>query len=239
MKKAVRPTGNVRLYSIVDSNGINFRVREVSLLGARNFRNRNQHVSVFNRYEKLQEMSKRLKKFFLIIFPILLFCTFIFTFINIIIAKFAWASLLIMLGIVSDLPAFSIFCLKLKKDPVVLEFCKYLAAKNVVENAFYDLNRLPQYSEIDNYSLFSYSDVYLYPDLLLIYLMLCVINCFIGMPFHLFLLVLIVYMIMRRADIRVLCFQRLVTAEPENKHYVCAMEKLGLAFDAYNRPYSE
>ncbi len=147
-----------------------------------------------------------------------------------------FATIVYLMLFVLVLPkAFAILTGRLFRNKEMVSFSKYLGAKNAVENAYYNLGRVPNLEEVQEYSLYSSEDKYTKSSYIAaLWLIISCVRFLDGWA----------YWIVTIAAILVLCWldwkdklafvQAMVVSKPDEIHYkaaIVAMEEVADTLD--------
>ena len=122
---------------------------------------------------------------------------------------------------------FAIFVARLRNDQEIVNFSKFLAAKNAVENAFYDLRKIPNVEEAKKYSIFSIDSNYLIGAPYATFIIVNLFLRFIPDLWYFLCTFLALILILILAQKKMLFFwQFLIVSKPDDIHYKTAIASL-------------
>ena len=244
MKKPIQLTGNIRLVGHAEKDGIAFQATRlvgpmgITPDGTLASANESGNIlctpwSVMQNPFIIQEKIKKLSKVVLLVAGILaiLFLSSYFALITLTEASYNILFIIayIMMSFVYLPKAVGIFVARIFGNKEMQAFSKFLAAKNAVENAFYDLGRIPSIEEAQTYSTFSYySDYVPKINALSASLWVCLAFvrilpnswCFLGL-----LIVVSVFLVFAK-KLNFFFWQYLIVSKPEEIHYETALAAL-------------
>lgn len=176
MKKIVNPTGNIRLVGMAEKDGVAFEASKflgpmgISVPGTLAIVDSSNKVNCnpFDFDAEKPLIDKKILKFSEIAFKISTILSIIFMVSSIVCIFTAtrFYDVLFNLGLLMLSATFlpnglAIFFARILGDSDIKSFSKFLSAKNAVQNAFYDLGRIPNIEESKKYSTFSPDSKYL------------------------------------------------------------------------------
>lgn len=259
MRKIVNPKEEIRLEAVVEKDGIGFMPAKIAgplLVGFKGQFVTSEEGSGELKYKKLSsnrdggaddthhksEMHQKIRKSgfrVLIVSVILIFATLAMMFASIalpngeILAN-VWAKCLYLLMIVLVLPqAFAILLGRIFRKKDVISFSKYLAAKNAVENAYYDLGRAPNMEEVEKYSIFAAEDKYTQNvHMAALWVIICVVSTFFsGLEYWLITICAILILCALEWNHKLSFIQAMVVSKPDEIHYKVAIAAMEEAAD--------
>lgn len=125
--------------------------------------------------------------------------------------------------------AFAIFVGKVFRNKEMVEFSKYLGAKNAVQNAYYDLGKTPNMEEVKDYSLYSSECKYTKMSYVAtLWLIISVIRFVSGWWYWIAAVLAIALLMFLEHKNWLTFWQALVVSKPDEKHYkaaIAAMEE--------------
>ena len=217
MGKITKPTGNVRLTSVINSNGVRFFITKYGTKSS---------IFYSDISSKIIPISHKINVICFTIFVILMTRQLFGLFFGLKTGLLGFISFLSLNIVVLSLPL-TIWVLRKKGDKQIISFCGYNAAKNVVENAYYSLGHIPSPGELSNYSTWSYNDVYLYNDGLVI---IATYFAFLFLLTPLYKILgsvgVIFILLFLQKKKRIFFLQSLITIEPSNKQYIEVIDSL-------------
>lgn len=252
MKKIVKHPKGVRLEAIVEKDGIGFIPTKIAGPAAVSF---NGCFSTIGEDGKVtckrldlesddegneasakREMDKKIKKYGLWVLSIS--GILIITSLIMMIVSFNWANVKLWVNVFASIVFLMMFVLVLPKAFAVLigrifrkkdmiSFSKYLGAKNAVENAFFDLGRVPTMEEVKEYSIYSSEDKYTQSSYIaFIWLIMSFVRLFDGWAFVLGVIASVLVLCLLEWKNKLAFVQALVVSEPDENHYKVAIAAL-------------
>lgn len=245
MKKIVKQTGNIRLTGRAEKNGVAFSAAKdfgpvgVSSPGVFAAVDENSEItcSRYNSYppnsridSKIDSLSKTTRKVAWILFSIFFVAYLVFGIIQTGFENVFFILSYIMLSVTALKKAVTISLARVFGNEEIKSFSKFLAAKNAVQNAYYDLKKIPSIDEAKKYSIFSFTSEYITPydaafaTWVIPYSIICH-----SIPFPLLLLLaLFIVMVIVTLTMKHMLFfwQFLILSKPENIHYEAALKAL-------------
>ncbi len=149
-------------------------------------------------------------------------------------SAYVWADVLLtviyLALIVLIIPkAFIVFVGRLFRNKEMIEFSKYLGAKNAVENAYYDMGKTPNLEEVKDYSLHSADCKYTKMGYLAaLWLIISVIHFIDGWWYWIAAILSVVLVVLLNSENYLTFWQALIVSKPGEKHYkaaIAAMEE--------------
>ena len=123
--------------------------------------------------------------------------------------------------------AFAILGGRIIRNEDVMNFSKFLGAKNAVENAYYDLGRAPNIGEVKDYSLYSAESKYTGNGYIACLAMLISCVRFLsGWWYWIATILAIVVLCLLEGKNRLTFWQALTVSKPEEAHYMAAMRAM-------------
>lgn len=245
MKKIVKPTGNIRLTGKAETDGVAFSAAKhfgpAGISSSKVFAavdensgitcykyNPYQHISGID--SEIASRSKTTRKIAYALFFIFLVAYLVCGIIQIGFGNIFFVLSYIMLSVTGLKKAVTIFLARISGDKEIKSFSKFLAAKNAVQNAYYDLKRIPSIDEAKQYSRFSFTSEYIEPfdaafaTIFIPYSIACH-----GIPFLplilVFSFVTLIAIILAKKHM-LFFWQFLILSKPENIHYEAALKAL-------------
>lgn len=133
--------------------------------------------------------------------------------------------------------AFVVFVGKVFRNKEMIEFSKYLGAKNAVQNAYYDLGKAPNMEEVKDYSLYLSECKYTKMGYVASLWVLISVIRFISGWWYWIAAILAILILMYLEHKNYLTFwQALVVSKPDEKHYkaaIAAMEETSELIDSF------
>ena len=137
--------------------------------------------------------------------------------------------------------AFAILVGRISRNREMIDFSKYLGAKNAVENAYYDLGRTPNIEEAIRYSNYANSCKYTKnAHLASLVCIICCVRFLSGWWYWLAAILAIVILTLLEAKNLLTVWQSLVVAKPADEHYniaIKAMKETAEMIDAVEISY--
>lgn len=258
MKKIVKTPEGVRLEAIVEKDGIGFipaksagpatisfngrfaTVEEES--GEIKFKNINSDPEEDGEELCMKpEMDGKIKKRgfrVLLVSAVLIIAALVMMFVSITLPNAeiwinVFASVLYLLLFVLILPkAIAILLGRIFRNKDMINFSKYLGAKNAVENAYYDLGRAPTMEEIKEYSIYSSEDKYTRSSYIaLLWLIFSCVRFLNGWAYWLVTIAAILVLCWLEWKDKLVFFQAMVVSKPEEIHYKVAIAAMEEAAD--------
>lgn len=258
MKKIVKTPEGVRLEAIVEKDGIGFipaksagpatisfngrfaTVEEES--GEIKFKNINSdHEEDGEELCMKPEMDGKIKKRgfrVLLVSAVLIIAALVMMFVSITLPNAeiwinVFASVLYLLLFVLILPkAIAILLGRIFRNKDMINFSKYLGAKNAVENAYYDLGRAPTMEEIKEYSIYSSEDKYTRSSYIaLLWLIFSCVRFLNGWAYWLVTIAAILILCWLEWKDKLVFFQAMVVSKPKEIHYKVAIAAMEDAAD--------
>lgn len=155
-----------------------------------------------------------------------------------------FATILYLLMPLLVLPkAFAILFGRIFRNKEMVNFSKFLGAKNAVENAFYDLGRAPTMEEVKRYSLYSAEDKYTKSAYIAaLWLIISCTRFLNGWCYWIATICAILILCWLDWNNKLAFFQALVVSKPEEKHYkvaIAAIEDVADTLDHVEVHYHE
>ena len=155
-----------------------------------------------------------------------------------------WISIAYLMLIAMVLPkATAVFLGRITKKKEVVNFSKYLAAKNAVQNAYYDLGKAPSLEEAKGYSLHSADCPYTKNGYLaFLVLVITIVRFLSGVWYWLIAILAIGVMCLMESKNLLTGWQWLVVSKPDEEHYkvaIRAMEETAEIIDSIQISYHE
>lgn len=120
--------------------------------------------------------------------------------------------------------AFVIFVGRVFRNKEIIEFSKYLGAKNAVQNAYYDLGKVPNMEEVKDYSLFASECKYTKMGYVAsLWVLISVIRFIDGWWYWIAAIMAILVLMLLEHKNCLTFWQALVVSKPDEKHYKVAI----------------
>lgn len=147
-----------------------------------------------------------------------------------------FASIVYLMLFVLVLPkAFAILIGRIFRNKDMINFSKYMGAKNAVENAFYDLGRAPNMEEVQEYSLYSSEDKYTKSSYIaVLWLIISFVRHLDGWAYWLVTICAVLVLCWLDWKDKLAFIQAMVVSKPDEIHYkaaIAAMEKVAYTLD--------
>lgn len=131
--------------------------------------------------------------------------------------------------------AFAILTGRLFRNKEMVSFSKYLGAKNAVENAYYNLGRVPNLEEVQEYSLYSSEDKYTKSSYIAaLWLIISCVRFLDGWAYWLITIAAILVLCWLDWKDKLAFVQAMVVSKPDEIHYkaaIAAMEEVADTLD--------
>lgn len=262
MKKIVNHPKGLRLESVVENDGVGFLpVRELGPMAMQTsgfFATAGEdeciECKIFNGDEKKEKetMAEKIKAYAnraMLVAGIAIVACLVLMFVC---AGFAnpgiWINAIITIVyamfIVMLMPkAAVVFWGKLTKNEEMLNFSKYLGAKNAVENAYYDLGRAPNMEEVKEYSTHSSECEYTKNGYMAcLVLLICLVRFLEGWWYWIAAILAIAVLCILEGKNKLTFWQELVVSKPAEEHYrvaIRAMEETSELIDSIQVSYHQ
>ena len=139
--------------------------------------------------------------------------------------------------------AFAIFVGRIFRNKEMIEFSKYLGAKNAVQNAYYDLGKTPNLEEVKDYSLHLTECKYTKMGYLAsLWLLISVIRFIGGWWYWIAAIIAVILLLLLESENYLTFWQSLIVSKPDEKHYkvaIAAMEEAEELIDSIEISYHE
>lgn len=147
-----------------------------------------------------------------------------------------FATIVYLMLFVLVLPkAFAILTGRLFRNKEMVSFSKYLGAKNAVENAYYNLGRVPNLEEVQEYSLYSSEDKYTKSSYIAaLWLIISCVRFLDGWAYWLITIAAILVLCWLDWKDKLAFVQAMVVSKPDEIHYkaaIAAMEEVADTLD--------
>lgn len=258
MKKIVKHPEGVRLEAIVEKDGIGFIPSKSAGPATISFNGRFatveeesgeikcKNINTDPEYDgeepcMKREMDEKIKKRgfrVLLVSAVLIIASLIMMFVSITLPNAeiwinVFASMLYLLLFVLILPkAIAILLGRIFRNKDIISFSKYLGAKNAVENAYYDLGRVPSLEEVQEYSTYSSEDKYTRSSYIaLLWLIFSCVRFLNGWVYWLVTIAAILVLCWLEWKDKLAFFQAMVVSKPNEIHYKVAIAAMEDAAD--------
>lgn len=246
MKKIVKPNGDIRLKGFSEKDGVAFfappsnkvpmsfldpfigtvaTVDENNAIDCHMMITNEPTSSIDRKVNKIAEFVCKVLFFSILVFTIAFFvCSFTEkTFL----ADLLFTLLYMAMAVLSILKGFIIFVARILGDKEFKNFSKFLAAKNAVENAYYDLKKVPTIEELKNYSIFSPTSKYLvFDNTATVLILICIVRFLPGVWYWIIISSVLVVIVVLQSKGVFFFWQLLIVSKPENIHYEVALKAL-------------
>ena len=242
MKKIVKRTGNIRLKGMADKNGIAFQATKE--IGAILFfserviatideeqviqkKTLNRHENNFNMDAKINKLSGITIKVTCILGILFFMTSIVYAFKGSSLFNVSSCLFFIMMAVIGLYKGATIFGARILGNEEIKSFSKFLAAKNAVRNAYYDLQRIPNLEETKEYSSFSYNSKYLkstYVPTILVFTGVALLAT--GIWYWVIAILGIIISLVLEKKNKLFFWQFLIVSKPEDIHYQVAIEAL-------------
>ena len=245
MKKIVKPPRNIRLTGKAEANGVAFSATKdlgpviVSIPGVFVAVDDNSEITC-NRYvqyphcsridSQLTRVSEKIKNvayaLFLVFFITYVVCGIIQTGFENVFFVLSYT----MLSVTGLSKAVTVFLARIFGNKNFKSFSKFLAATNSIQNAYYDLKRIPSIDEAKKYSHFSFTSEYIKPSsaaFATIFIPYSIVCHRIPFPALLLIICLLTFIVITLSKKHMLFFwQFLTVSKPKDMHYKVALNAL-------------
>lgn len=137
--------------------------------------------------------------------------------------------------------AIVVFVGRIFRDKEMIEFSKYLGAKNAVQNAFYDMGKTPNLEEVKDYSLYSSECKYTKMGYLAsLWILISVIRFIDGWWYWIATILAVILLVLLESENYLTFWQALIVSKPDEKHYkaaIAAMEETEELIDGIEVSY--